>query len=153
LSDLKANIQENLEDEFVQDALNRGLDLRQYSKDVERDLGALEKSSIKDCKLPADLIYLEISFHNKLTFDFKDYKEALNIIQLHGKIKSCDKILETIESMLDGFQKNLCSISSEIQQLQQQSVTMNIKLRNRQSVRGELSQFIDEMLVPESMIK
>jgi hypothetical protein len=54
--------------------------------------------------------------------------------------------------MLDGFQKNLCSISSEIQLLQQQSVNMNIKLKNRQSVRGELSQFIDEMVVPESMI-
>ncbi len=54
--------------------------------------------------------------------------------------------------MLDGFQKNLCSISSEIQLLQQQSVTMNVKLKNRQAVRGELSQFIDEMVVPEAMI-
>lgn len=54
--------------------------------------------------------------------------------------------------MLDGFQKNLCSISSEIQQLQHQSVTMNVKLKNRQSIRGELSQFIDEMCIPESMI-
>ena len=55
--------------------------------------------------------------------------------------------------MLDGFQKNLCSISSEIQQLQQQSVAMNVKLKNRQAVRSELSQFIDEMVVPEAMIK
>jgi vacuolar protein sorting-associated protein 52 len=54
--------------------------------------------------------------------------------------------------MLDGFQKNLCSISSEIQLLQQQSVDMNIKLKNRQSISGELSQFIDEMVVPEAMI-
>lgn len=54
--------------------------------------------------------------------------------------------------MLDGFQKNLCSISSEIQQLQHQSVSMNVKLKNRQSIRGELSQFIDEMCIPESMI-
>ena len=55
--------------------------------------------------------------------------------------------------MLDTFQKNLCSISSEIQLLQQQSVNMNVKLKNRQSVRSDLSQFIDEMLVPEAMIK
>ncbi len=54
--------------------------------------------------------------------------------------------------MLDGFQKNLCSISSEIQLLQQQSVNMNVKLKNRQAIRGELSQFIDEMVVPENMI-
>ena len=68
-------------------------------------------------------------------------------------MKDSDKILESIESMLDGFQQNLSSISSEIQALQHQSVSMNIKLKNRQSIRGELSQFIDEMLVPEIMIK
>ena len=83
----------------------------------------------------------------------KDYKEAHNIVKLHSQVESCDQTLESIESMLDGFQKNLCSISSEIQLLQQQSVNMNIKLKNRQSIRAELSQFIDEMLVPEKMIE
>lgn len=46
----ETNIQENLEDEFVQDALNKGLDLKKYSQEVENDLKALEKSSIRDCK-------------------------------------------------------------------------------------------------------
>lgn len=55
--------------------------------------------------------------------------------------------------MLDGFQKNLSAISNEIQTLQHQSVTMNIKFKNRQSIRTELTQFIDEMLVPENMIR
>lgn len=86
-------------------------------------------------------------------FFFKDYKEAHNIVKLHNQVEVCDKTLESIESMLDGFQKNLCSISSEIQLLQQQSVNMNVKLKNRQSIRAELSQFIDEMLVPEQMIE
>ncbi|CAF0734135.1 unnamed protein product [Brachionus calyciflorus] len=126
----QTNIQENLDDDFVKEALRKGLDLRKYSKEVNQDLSELEKKSIKDY-----------------------YKEAGSIIKLHSQVKSCDEILETIESMLDGFQKNLSSISSEIQILQQQSVTMNIKLKNRQSIRSELSQFIDEMLVPESMIK
>lgn len=75
------------------------------------------------------------------------------MVQLHNQIRKCDNTLEIIETMLDGFQKNLCSISSEIQLLQQQSVNMNIKLKNRQAIRGELSQFIDEMVVPEAMIK
>jgi len=44
-------LQENLEDQFVQDALNKGLDLRKYSKEVEKELHTLEKKSIKDCKL------------------------------------------------------------------------------------------------------
>ena len=36
-----------------------------------------------------------------------------------------------MEEMLGGFQTDLHSISSEIQLLQQQSLAMNIKLRNR----------------------
>jgi hypothetical protein len=75
------------------------------------------------------------------------------MVKLHNHVEICDKTLEVIEIMLDGFQKNLCSISSEIQLLQQQSVSMNVKLKNRQSIRSDLSQFIDEMLVSESMIK
>ena len=29
---------------------------------------------------------------------------------------------------------------------------MNVKLRNRQAIRGELSQFVDDMIIPEDMI-
>ena len=36
--------------------------------------------------------------------------------------------------------------------LQEQSLSMNIKLKNRQAIKDELSQFIDEMLVPKPMI-
>ncbi len=61
--------------------------------------------------------------------------------------------LQRMEQMLNGFQSDLSSISSEIQTLQGQSISMNIKLKNRQAVRGELSQFVDEMVVPEAMVK
>ncbi|XP_074653909.1 vacuolar protein sorting-associated protein 52 homolog [Tubulanus polymorphus] len=57
-----------------------------------------------------------------------------------------------MEEMLNSFQADLGSISHEIQSLQEQSVAMNIKLKNRQAVRGELSQFVDEMVIPDTMI-
>ena len=50
------------------------------------------------------------------------------------------------------FQSDLGSISSEILSLQQQSVDMNLRLKNRQAVRGELSQFVDDMVVTETLI-
>lgn len=62
-------------------------------------------------------------------------------------------LYQRMEQMLSGFQSDLGSLSAEIQTLQKQSIGMNIKLQNRQAVRGELSQFVDEMAVPESMIK
>ena len=58
-----------------------------------------------------------------------------------------------MEEMLNSFQGDLSCISSEIQTLQKQSIAMNIRLKNRQAVRGELSQFVDEMVVPQALIK
>lgn len=82
-----------------------------------------------------------------------DIKEAENIANLHNEIVACDHILQRMEDMLSGFQHDLGSISSDIENLQDQSVLMNLKLRNRQGVRGELSQFVDEMVVSDSMIQ
>ncbi|XP_066919822.1 vacuolar protein sorting-associated protein 52 homolog [Clytia hemisphaerica] len=129
LDELDEFIQRNLEDNLVKEALNKGVDLRQYSKQIETDLREVEDDSIQD--------YI---------------KESKNIANLHQQIKACDGILETMENMLSGFQIDLKSISAEIQTLQEQSLRMNIKLKNRQAIKSELSQFIDELIVPESMI-
>ncbi|KAK2547080.1 Vacuolar protein sorting-associated protein 52-like protein [Acropora cervicornis] len=130
LDEVDVHIQENLEDELVKEALEKGVDLRQYSRQIEGELHELENASILD--------YI---------------KESENIASLHNQIASCDTILESMETMLTSFQENLGSISSEIQTLQEQSLSMNIRLKNRQAVRGELSQFVDEMVITDSMVK
>ena len=43
------HIQENLEDELVQEALRKGLDLRQYSREIESELCKVEMHSVQDC--------------------------------------------------------------------------------------------------------
>jgi len=55
--------------------------------------------------------------------------------------------------MLLGFQSELGSLSNEIETLQKQSINMNVQLCNRQSVRAELSQFVDDIVIPEFLIK
>ena len=45
------HIQANLEDELVQEALRKGLDLRQYSRQIESELRKVELRSIEDCIL------------------------------------------------------------------------------------------------------
>ncbi|XP_024154157.1 vacuolar protein sorting-associated protein 52 homolog isoform X1 [Oryzias melastigma] len=129
LDEVDIHIQANLEDDLVKEALKTGVDLRQYSKQVETELQRIEQASIKD--------YI---------------KESQNIALLHNQITACDSILERMEGMLSGFQSDLSSISSEIQTLQQQSVSMNIRLKNRQAVRSHLSQLVDELVVPGAMI-
>uniref|UniRef100_A0A8K9WKV9 Vacuolar protein sorting-associated protein 52 homolog n=1 Tax=Oncorhynchus mykiss TaxID=8022 RepID=A0A8K9WKV9_ONCMY len=124
LDEVDIHIQANLEDDLVKEALKTGVDLRQYSKQVEDELQRIEQASIKD--------YI---------------KESQNIASLHNQITACDSILERMEGMLSGFQSDLSSISSEIQTLQQQSVSMNMRLKNRQAVRSHLSQLVDELVV------
>ncbi|KAF3834379.1 hypothetical protein F7725_025583 [Dissostichus mawsoni] len=123
LDEVDIHIQANLEDDLVKEALKTGVDLRQYSKQVESELQRIEQASIKD--------YI---------------KESQNIALLHNQITACDSILERMEGMLSGFQCDLSSISSEIQTLQQQSVSMNVRLKNRQAVRSHLSQLVDELV-------
>lgn len=49
------HIQANLEDDLVKEALKTGVDLRQYSKQVESELQRIEQASIKDCILQSHL--------------------------------------------------------------------------------------------------
>ncbi|KAH6928650.1 hypothetical protein HPB50_018171 [Hyalomma asiaticum] len=97
--EVDVHIQENLEDEFIQQALQSGMDLRQYSLQVEKDLKEVENASIQD--------YI---------------KESVNIASLHNQIAACDQILERMENMLKTFQEDLGSISHEILTLQQQNI-------------------------------
>ncbi|XP_035210728.1 vacuolar protein sorting-associated protein 52 homolog isoform X3 [Stegodyphus dumicola] len=106
------------------------MDLRQYSRQIEKELKEVENASIQD--------YIQ---------------ESQNIASLHNQITACDEILERMEQMLRLFQSDLGSISKEILTLQQQSVSMNVRLKNRQAIRGELSQFVDDMIVQESLIQ
>ena len=92
----------------MREALEKGLDLREYARTIERELVQVERASVDD--------YINQSPH---------------LEALHSQIQACDQILATMESMLGGFQADLHSISAEIQSLQQRSFAMNIKLRNR----------------------
>uniref|UniRef100_A0A3P8YSE3 Vacuolar protein sorting-associated protein 52 homolog n=1 Tax=Esox lucius TaxID=8010 RepID=A0A3P8YSE3_ESOLU len=130
LGDLDLTTDEFILDEVDSKIFSFGVDLRQYSKQVEAELQRIEQASIKD--------YI---------------KESQNIASLHNQITACDSILERMEGMLSGFQSDLSSISSEIQTLQQQSVSMNMRLKNRQAVRSHLSQLVDELVVPGAMIQ
>lgn len=55
--------------------------------------------------------------------------------------------------MLLNFKSDLGNISSEIISLQKKSVEMSQCLNNRQSIRGHLSQLIDDISVSEEHIK
>lgn len=114
----------------MKEILNSGVDLREYSADIEKALVELENDTIAD--------YI---------------READNISELHSQITSSDQILERLEGMLCAFQADLSNICQEILSLQELSASLNIRLKNKQAIRNEMTDFIDDIIIPESVIK
>ncbi|EZA49134.1 hypothetical protein DMN91_005197 [Ooceraea biroi] len=125
----EGQLPQDLGDDVVQEVLKTGTDLRQYSRQIEKELKEVENKSIQD--------YI---------------KESQNIASLHNQIAACDNILEKMESMLMNFQSDLGSISSEILHLQRKSVAMTQQRSNRQLIHALLNQFIEDMTVSEALI-
>lgn len=65
------HLPQDLSDDVVQEVLKTGTDLRQYSRQIEKELKEVENKSIQD--------YI---------------KESENIAELHNQIAACDEILE-----------------------------------------------------------
>ena len=64
---------------------------------------------------------------------------------LHAHIKSCDQTLENMQMMLRGFQDHLGGLSSEIKQLQGDTLSLNIKLSNRREAEASIVKFVDSL--------
>ncbi|MBZ3887564.1 Vacuolar protein sorting-associated protein 52-like protein [Sciurus carolinensis] len=128
LDEVDVHIQANLEDELVKEAL--------------KTEGIGEVPQVEDLHLHCEA----------LDFYGLDIQESENIASLHNQITACDAVLERMEQMLGAFQSDLSSISSEIRILQEQSGAMNIRLRNRQAVRGKLGELVDGLVVPSALV-
>lgn len=70
-NECEGQLPQDLEDDVVQEVLKSGTDLRQYSRQIEKELKQVENKSIAD--------YI---------------KESENIASLHNQISACDNILE-----------------------------------------------------------
>ncbi|CAG8727501.1 11008_t:CDS:10, partial [Acaulospora morrowiae] len=124
------HISEFQEDEFVREAFTKGMDLREYARNIEKELGVVEKEH-------------EVDY----------VKQAKEFVELHNQIQTCDQILATMENMLSVFQMDLGNISTEIQTLQDKSFSMRIKLKNRTAVENNLNDVLEGVVIPPPMIK
>ncbi|KAL0404739.1 UNVERIFIED_CONTAM: Vacuolar protein sorting-associated protein 52 A [Sesamum radiatum] len=109
--------------------LAKGTKLRDYTKDVENNLRQIELDSIED--------YI---------------KESDNLVSLHDQIHDCDTILAQMEKLLSGFQAEIGSISSDIKVLQEKSMDMGLKLKNRKAAESKLAKFVEDIIIPPRMI-
>lgn len=129
LEGLQQELEDCQDDEVVANILAKGTELREYTKGVEENLRQVELESIQD--------YIN---------------ESDNLVSLHSEIRECDSILTQMESLLGGFQVEIGSISSEIKTLQEKSMGMGLKLKNRRVAELNLARFIEDLVVPPKMI-
>ncbi|KAI8568664.1 hypothetical protein RHMOL_Rhmol02G0218300 [Rhododendron molle] len=57
-----------------------------------------------------------------------------------------------METLLGGFQAEIGSISSDIKVLQEKSMDMGLKLKNRKVAESRLAKFVEDIIVPPRMI-
>ena len=116
-------------DPVVREALDSGVDLKAYSQQMTRDLHAVEEDAIAAYVRSAD-----------------------GVAALHGDMCRVEGVLGELQAMLEQFQSKLGGISSEIKTLQDDSLAMNVQLKNRRAVRGHLGAFLDKVAVSEELV-
>ncbi|KAF5179691.1 Vacuolar protein sorting-associated protein 52 a [Thalictrum thalictroides] len=129
LEGLQQELEECKSDDVVANILSKGTKLREYTKGVENDVRQVELDSIQD--------YI---------------KESDNLVSLHDQIRDCDSILTQMETLLSGFQVEIGSISTEIKSLQEKSMDMGLKLKNRKVAELKLARFVEDIIVPPRMV-
>ncbi|XWS23391.1 hypothetical protein CRYUN_Cryun28dG0010000 [Craigia yunnanensis] len=129
LEGLQQELEECKNDDVVANILSKGIKLREYTKGVENNLRQVELDSIQD--------YIN---------------ESDNLVSLHDQIRDCDSILSQMETLLSGFQVEIGSISSDIKILQEKSMDMGLKLKNRKVAESKLAKFVEDIIVPPRMV-
>ena len=84
----------------------------------------------------------------------QDYvNQGASLAQLHSQFTQCDVALERMEELLSTFRSQLGGLSSDILQLQHQSAQLGLRLSNRQAARSLAGQIIDDLVIPETLIR
>lgn len=82
-----------------------------------------------------------------------DVENADGVAGLYQELNQCESILQHMQDMLGKFQSNLGGISDEIKTLQNESLNMNVKLKNRREVADRLRAFLEKVAVSEELIQ
>ncbi|CAM9116209.1 unnamed protein product [Discosporangium mesarthrocarpum] len=123
-SGIDEDLEQFQQDDIVRQALLQGVDLRGYARDIDQELREVETDSVREYMAQSE-----------------------DVLALHKQIQGCDNILARMQEMLLGFQADLGGISDEIKHLQDESLSMNIKLKNLRSAEEDLGRFLGHVVV------
>ncbi len=128
LASLSRDLDTFHENEAVQEALARNVDLTAYSKTTDAELAELHESVVA---------------HH--------FREVAGVAVLAGEMDKCGDMLFKMQQMLQVFQRNLSQVSAEMKRLQGSCEELETKLNNRAKVERRVRKFIERILVSPAL--
>ncbi|GMH82470.1 hypothetical protein TrST_g12487 [Triparma strigata] len=121
---LQTSLESFASDPAIVSALNENIDLTEYGMTLDAKLKEAEGKAVEQYAAKGD-----------------------DLSALQGSIDDCDVTLSSMQEMLLGFQADLGGISEEIKSLQEESMSMNVKLRNRKAAEHRISSFLKNIVI------
>lgn len=83
-----------------------------------------------------------------------DYEnELIGLQELREQTKLSDSLLESMESNLQHFQKDLDSLASEMEALQSRSILISKRLQIRKEAESKLSPLVEALVIPPEIVR
>ncbi|XP_024317528.1 vacuolar protein sorting-associated protein 52 A isoform X3 [Brachypodium distachyon] len=137
LDGLDKELEEHKNYDVLVSILANGEKQRDMATMVEGNLGHIEQDLIQDVSLCRQ--------------DYIEDNDSL--VLLRDQIHDCDIILSEMGSLLSGFQVHIGSINSELRSLQEKSLDLGLRLKNRKLVETKLAEFVEEIVAPPGLLK
>ncbi|KAG1815552.1 Vps52-domain-containing protein [Suillus subaureus] len=79
------------------------------------------------------------------------YDQAKDFVDLHEQVETSVNLLDSLESFLSTFQKDLSSVSGQISELQERSKDIDNRLKSRRRIEKPLSSLLSDLAIPPSL--
>eukprot|EP01064_Diplonema_japonicum_P015177 TRINITY_DN22939_c0_g1_i1.p1 TRINITY_DN22939_c0_g1~~TRINITY_DN22939_c0_g1_i1.p1 ORF type:complete len:710 (+),score=148.51 TRINITY_DN22939_c0_g1_i1:11-2140(+) len=110
--------------------LMKGVDIREYSEGVRRQLREAEDTLI------------EQTMH-----------QGESIAELYNELKGCVGGMEDMENTLESFYEGISKVTQDIQLMQDTVAGLQSKFDNRKAVESELSNMLEKLIIPTDVIR
>ncbi|KAL1694430.1 Sac2 family-domain-containing protein [Schizophyllum commune] len=77
-----------------------------------------------------------------------DAGRAKDYVELHDQVQTSVNLLDTLESFLSTFQKDLSAVSGQISELQDRSKDIENRLKSRRRIEKPLSNLVSDIIIP-----
>ncbi|KAH0839918.1 Sac2 family-domain-containing protein [Lanmaoa asiatica] len=76
---------------------------------------------------------------------------AKEFVEFHDQVETSVRLLDSLESFLSTFQRDLSAVSGQISELQERSTNIDNRLKSRRTIEKPLSSLISDLTIPPTL--